>query len=164
MKTADKLAQLRESERRNEESIAAHVEATNRAKTADDLPIIVMTIKGRFLPDLAYGYKKWELRKTRPNIPVPFRVCLCQSGTYGSIVATFVCRGIYNLTNHSAAALARMACITEYEAERYRNAENGCVYGWKIESFKLLSDRGMYVSDFGLDRAPQSWCYAKQRP
>jgi hypothetical protein len=51
----------------------------------------------------------------------------------------------------------KMTGISTDEAERY--AGTGTLYLWKVEGLQLF-ETPMALGDFGIKRAPQSWCYA----
>ena len=122
---------------------------------------IVMSIRGRHICNMEAGKKRIELRKRKPAEAPPYRVLLCQSGSGGNIVAEFTCPKVVELTG-SDAEIAEAACVTEEEVRGYR--ADGTLYGWEIEDFhRLRGDDVPHIFDYGVNRAPQSWCYAKRR-
>lgn len=129
-----------------------------------DVRTIVMSIRPRHLRNMATGLKPYELRKTKPREAGEYRVMLCESGKSGVISATFICRSIVDMRWMNAMRIAQLACITAAEASEYRRKGREGLYGWQVEDFQSLKGQGLYISDFGLDRAPQSWCYARTEP
>ncbi len=123
-----------------------------------------MTVRGRHLRNLRMGVKRLELRKTRPRGDTPRRVWICESGSCGHIMAVFTCPRWEDVTEAPEGELAARAVITRAEVRGYREQGSGRLYGWVVEDFEWLkgTDRERHVVDFGLDRPPQSWCYAKE--
>lgn len=125
---------------------------------------ILMTIRARHIRNMRKGRKGWELRKTCPAIKPPFRVQLCESGSGGKVTAMFVCPEILDVTDLSAERIAKMACITRDEAEGYRANGRGRLYAWKVDRFydKRPGLWVNHITDYGVNRPPQSWCYVKE--
>ena len=124
---------------------------------------IVMTIKPRHIRNMRLGLKRYELRKNQPGQSAPFRVWICESGSGGRVVARFNCPAVTPLSGRDDATIAQTGCITMSEAQGYR--KKGQLFGWKVADFDYFrqTDR-LHITDFGLDRPPQSWCYAKEVP
>ena len=58
--------------------------------------------------------------------------------------------------------IAKEACLSKQELKDYiRVGESG--YGWHITAPKLF-DKPRELSEFGITRAPMSWCYVEQAP
>ena len=126
---------------------------------------IVMTVKARHIRNMRLGSKRYELRKTRPGKDGPHRVWLCESGTGGTIVASFACKHFPVMTGFDPVTVARLGAITAAEVQGYRQKGDGMLFGWEIEDFKYFKTSDMlHIVDFGLKRPPQSWCYAKEVP
>ena len=53
------------------------------------------------------------------------------------------------------------ACVTQEEAETYSTGKG--VYGWHISDL-VIYDKPKELSEYGLPRPPQSWCYVKNHP
>ena len=123
-----------------------------------------MSIRARHLRNMATGIKPYELRKTRPRDAGEYRVVLCVSGRSGAIDAEFTCRAFADMRYADATRIAQLGCITAAEATEYRLKGRAGLYGWKVEDFRRLDGEGLHITDFGLDRAPQSWCYARTEP
>lgn len=128
---------------------------------------IIMSIKARHIRNMALGLKKYELRHTRPKDYKAAnrftRIWLCESGTAGRIVATFRCRAYPSMEKAQDTTIAKLCAITAAEVQGYRNKGKGQLYGWLIEDFEVLkgTTRERHIVDFGINRPPQSWCYAK---
>lgn len=133
---------------------------------------IVMTVRARHIRNMRQGDKKYELRKTRPGgyrgsdytREKRFtRIWLCESGTAGRIVATFRCRAFACMDRAGDDLISRLCAITPEEVAGYRKQGKGRLWGWLIEDFEYFKGTGRerHITDFGLQRPPQSWCYAK---
>ena len=123
---------------------------------------IIMSIRGRHIRNMEAGRKRIEIRKSRPKGDPPFRVLLCQTGSGGNIVAAFTCAKVVELTCTDA-EIASLAAITEDEARGYHGERK--LYGWQVEDFRRLKgEDASHIWDWGVTRAPQSWCYARRTP
>ena len=49
--------------------------------------------------------------------------------------------------------------LSYFDLEKYSNG--GDIYGWRISDLKIY-DEPKKLSEFGLTRPPQSWCYVKE--
>lgn len=85
----------------------------------------------------------------------------------GKVIGEFVCKAIlpisitYSDTN-SRLALREFSytCLTDKEIMDYLgNGKTG--YGWHISDL-IIYDKPKDLSDFGMKRSPQSWCYAEE--
>ena len=123
---------------------------------------IVATIKPVHLGNIRSGKKQQEMRKTCPKV-VPFRVLCCQSGSGGKILAEFEVYSPVKVRPLSLPAIVGEACVTMQEAEEYAGGKE--VWFWDVKNMiDYCSTKGYRVrniSEFGLKRAPQSWCYVE---
>lgn len=126
-----------------------------------DLKTVVLTIKPKHLRRIVSGEKRVELRKSVPECGAPFRVVCCASGTGGDVVGEFICDRV---TRHTKATplLAEMACIKMDMLDRYMGVAQA-VYAWRVTGYidYAAQDRVKHVTDYGMRRAPRSWCYAR---
>ena len=85
----------------------------------------------------------------------------------GKVIGEFVCKAIlpisitYSDTN-SKLALREFpyTCLTDKEIMDYLgNGKTG--YGWHISDL-IIYDKPKDLSDFGMKRPPQSWCYVEK--
>lgn len=56
--------------------------------------------------------------------------------------------------------LEKELCLSWSEIEKYSNYGEKAIYAWHIKNLEIF-DTPKKLEDFGLKRAPQSWCYAK---
>ena len=148
---------------------------------------VMMSIKPEWCVRIATGEKTVEVRKTRPKIEPPFKCYIyeTQAGTdkllyidkhgqpvykgNGAVIGEFVCDHvipIYNNTLLSAdipdeLMLENLSpCLTDREIKEYLG-DRSRGYGWHISDL-VIYDTPRPLSDFGLKRPPQSWCYVKE--
>ena len=88
----------------------------------------------------------------------------------GKIVAEFICNNIYTVENRGSRfaigneiaitnKVAKASCIAFDDMKQYAGNRN-VLYAWHISDLKIY-DEPKELSDFGLKRPPQSWCYVK---
>lgn len=124
---------------------------------------IVMAIKPRHIRNMEKGIKKYELRKTKPAKRGNYTVWICESGSGGKIVARFDCHVWPEMTNTDDKVIASVCAITPAEVRGYKQDGRPRLYGWLVQSFKYFeTSEVLHITDFGLKRPPQSWCYAKE--
>lgn len=92
----------------------------------------------------------------------------------GNVVAEFVCNHIlftcgWRLTGDtgkcapttaSEKCLPFLSCLTLDELLEYAGKPTRILYGWYISDLKIY-DKPKKLSDFGMKRPPQSWCYVE---
>lgn len=124
---------------------------------------IIATIKPVHLGNIRSGRKLREMRKTCPK-DVPCRVLCCQSGSGGKILAEFTMDSPMQVYPRECPELVADACVSLQMAEDYAAGKR--VWLWDVNNMiDYCSTKGYRVrnvTEFGLKRAPQSWCYAKE--
>lgn len=123
---------------------------------------IVLSIRREHCTKVLSGEKPWELRKSFPQKPVK-RVFLYECGKDGrqAIVGVCILAGYAKADPKlNAAMMAEKACLTVEQMQKY--AGNKKVYAWVINNPRKLSSP-LLLSDFGLSRPPQSWCYGRAK-
>lgn len=147
---------------------------------------VLISIKPRWCKEIANRNKTIEVRKTRPNIELPFKcyVYCTESNTKnpwklleihssdgkihkgnGKVIGEFICDRIedywypfyYNETDCST-VLTKLGCLSIDEIWEYGKGKT--LYGWHISDLKIY-DEPKELSEFGLKRPPQSWCYVE---
>lgn len=99
---------------------------------------------------------KWDLRK-------------------GKVIGEFVCDRIdtidiidgpvmtyirvNQLNQHADICITAETCLNINQLQSYLNDQKG--YGWHISDLKIY-DEPIELSEFGLTRPPQSWCYVEE--
>lgn len=124
---------------------------------------VLISVKPKWCELIASGKKTIEVRKTRPKIGTPFKcyiyctkeksendviyagACGDRGKWNGKVIGEYVCDGIIPMSI------------------KYCNPEGLALkeFGWHISDL-VIYDEPRELSDFGLKRAPQSWCYVKE--
>ena len=90
-------------------------------------------------------------------------------GMHGKVIGSFVCDKIEKIEFQAQCSstlserwtfnrIAKQACLTAVDMSAYLNGDNG--YGWHITEPKLF-DKPRELGEFGIARAPMSWCYVE---
>ena len=123
---------------------------------------IIATIKPVHLGDIRSGRKLYEMRKTCPK-ETPFRVLCCESGSGGNILAEFLVSAPVKVRPLVWPELVRRACVSMVMAEEYADGKE--IWFWDVTNMidycTTKGCRVRNVSEFGLKRPPQSWCYVR---
>lgn len=138
---------------------------------------IIATIKPQHLQKIRAGVKTEEVRKTIPNCLFPVRVLCCESGSGGQIKCEFIL-DMYRTETVESIRRKYLSCMARWtilpkakislgELETYMGTDPARkVYFWHISRMvdycSTPGYRVRHISEFGLQRAPQSWCYAKE--
>lgn len=125
---------------------------------------IIATIKPQHLINIRTGKKSYEMRKTCPK-GVPFRVLCCESGSGGQIKAEFVVTSPVKVRPIIWPELVQAACVPMEMAEIYANGKD--IWFWNITKMvdycTVKGCRKRNISELGLSRPPQSWCYVEEQ-
>lgn len=141
---------------------------------------VLLSIRPKWCAMIASGIKTLEVRKTYPKLEMPFKVYIyCTGGLTAeehrenslykfryTVFGEFVCdkyigwrvnktTWLYDVFPNELAE----ACLTGKELEKYGGGEY--LYGWYISQLKIY-DTPRALSEFGLSRPPQSWCYVEE--
>lgn len=135
---------------------------------------IIATVKPVHLANIRSGVKLEEIRKTVPKKALPIRVLCCESGSGGQIKCEFVLdkyrvETVESIYRQYPPCMARWniigkARITLGELEAYMGTSpHKKIYFWNISRMvdycSTPGYRVRHILEFGLKRAPQSWCY-----
>ena len=124
---------------------------------------IIATIKPVHLNDIRSRKKKYEMRKSCPA-ELPVRVLCCQSGSGGKILAEFIVDAALQEDPGDCPGVVADTCVSMEMAEAYAAGKE--VWFWcvtnVIDYCSTKGHRVRHISEFGLKRAPQSWCYVKE--
>ena len=153
---------------------------------------VLLSIQPKWCELIASGKKTVEVRKTKPNLPTPFKCYIyCTKGfkpntpySYktwagcGQVMGEFVCDTIITDKTFGHDALFKAAaCMSDAEIAAY--CINPEMYGWHISDL-VIYDKPKELSEFHqchkcgymgscnntcwnpLKRPPQSWCYVEE--
>lgn len=105
------------------------------------------------------GEKTADIRKSMPHGECPFRVLLYETKFEkgcGAVVGECVCYSADQIQDYStvtAFSLLSVPELAEYAGSRK-------IYAWFLAEVVQYSEPRT-LSEFGLKRAPQSWCYVR---
>jgi predicted transcriptional regulator len=147
---------------------------------------VLISIKPKWCELIASGEKTIEVRKTKPKIRVPFKVYIycTKDNTFaektlrgfddngkaiyykankGKVIGEFVCNKMLDsFLNNNDAWFVEKGCLTQKEIDEYQG-DKAILYGWHISDL-VIYDTPKDLSEYGLTRPPQSWCYVKDHP
>lgn len=145
---------------------------------------VILSIHPKWCALIASGKKTVEVRKTRPKIELPFKVYIYETQKvteiprlggswyltrrgYGAVVGEFVCNRLIPIIGLSDGNFLpcgetdlKNACLSNEELIKYFGLM-GYGYAWNISDL-VIYDTPHPLSDFGLTRPPQSWCYVQE--
>lgn len=138
---------------------------------------IIATVRPQHLANIREGCKLEEVRKSIPKAQLPIRVLCCESGSGGQIKCEFIL-GQYRTETVESIHRQYPACMPRWniiekvkislgELETYMGTDpSRKIYFWHISRMvdycSTPGYRVRHISEFGLKRAPQSWCYVKE--
>lgn len=143
---------------------------------------VMLSIRPKWCEKIASGEKTIEVRKTRPNLPTPFKAYIYCSqgndahrlrGSWGKVIGEFTCDRIYKIDKDSTDFLFKIGGLSVYK----QAAEEKCGlcvamtddelhgylghcqgYGWHISDLKIY-DTPKKLSEFkGLCKVESDCC------
>ena len=110
------------------------------------------------------GEKKADIRKSiptgAPGCTCPFRVYLYETKAKkgaGAVVGECICFCADEIQDYSI--VTDFSCLTEWQLAKYARGRK--IYAWFLGEI-VKYDKPKPLSEFGLARAPQSWCYVER--
>lgn len=142
---------------------------------------ILMSIRPEWVAKILNREKTIEIRTTRPRCELPVDVYIyctkgaglqkfgnkyfAQKGQYpvrnGKVVAKFTLRNVHKFDAEQVKNTffkVRNSCLTNRELTDYAQGKD--LYGWNISDL-VIFDKPKELSEFGLERAPQSWQFVE---
>jgi len=122
---------------------------------------VLLSVRPRWCRKILKREKPVELRKSRPRLKGAFRVYLYETRQgRGAVVGECICLAVEIAAPRIySPEMVEGSCLSIEEIDTYANGRP--VYGWylaKITEYKHPRP----LSDFNLQRAPQSWCYIRE--
>ena len=137
---------------------------------------VMLSIRPKWVEKIASGEKIVEVRKTRPKLKTPIKCYIYQTGknllkaVFGSdfnksgfVIGEFVCDEISGYDSDDILYFTRLcdtSCASKVELLGYKK-DSDYLFGWHISDLKIY-DEPKELSEFGLKRPPQSWCYVEE--
>jgi len=153
---------------------------------------VILSVQPKWCELIASGEKTIEVRKTAPKLETPFKVYVYQTKIKfkvknwqenfqsivftpnggveegnGKVIGSFVCDRVrlcipFGLKGHLLSQeVYREMCLTKEQLDKYGGLKT--LYGWHITE-PTLFDKPRELGEFGVTRAPMSWCYVEQAP
>jgi predicted transcriptional regulator len=113
---------------------------------------VLISIRPKWVEKIASGEKTIEVRKTRPNLPTPFKAYIYCSqgndarrlrGSWGKVIGEFTCDRIVPITYDGGrlwcptnAAFSPATCLSQAEIIAYIGDKGRC-YGWHISDLRI---------------------------
>ena len=132
--------------------------------------LVVLSIHKQYLDKILSGEKTIEVRRNWPQANMtPFTVLLYETAAgkgAQKIRARATCTGCSLLRDtdiyggqhkNIVTEFSMQSCLTMDALKAYMG-HRLALYGWKLEKVRPLEAT---LSDFGVKRAPQSWCYTQ---
>ena len=151
-----------------------------------DNKAVLISVNPKWCELIASGEKTIEVRKTKPKLKPPFKCyiyCTKDKNNHfwtgkrysyaddrshnafdkdgnGKVIGEFTCDTfVIDITYGRDPLYCGAACMNAIDVAAY--ALNYPKYGWHISDLKIY-DEPKELSDFGLTRPPQSWCYVEE--
>ena len=131
---------------------------------------VLLAIHPRFSNLILDGVKTIEVRRSRPNLELPFKVYMYETlrgGGCGMIVGEWICEMINHLVccdkgPHDYDHKKDVDIETRLSKDEFLAYTHGdLVYGWRASVAKRY-DEPLPLSVFDLRRPPQSWGYVEE--
>lgn len=123
---------------------------------------ILLSIQRIHCRRILSGDKVIEIRKTCPNGDIPFRIFIYETKSdhgAGAVVGECTCYYITAPQFMPSSPIIVGSCLLYEQILNY--AKGKPFYGWYVADV-IKYDAPRPLSSFGIERAPQSWCYLKQ--
>lgn len=115
---------------------------------------VMISINKPHTDNIRAGLKLWEIRKSKPNIPVPFSAFIYETkrnGGCGKVIGEFICDRIkmdiigYKNGEPAYWDLLEGSCLTKEQLYEYGGWKT--LYGWHISDLKIY-DQPKELSEF----------------
>lgn len=123
----------------------------------EEMPVVILSLHQKWWQKMAAGEKVLELRKSKPQCKVPFRVMVYITGGVG-IAGEFICPEVLEIKNFEEAE--KKSRVPAHDIHNYAAGSRCKVYGWEVAAVKEYP-RTVALAELGISRAPQSWQYMR---
>jgi len=123
---------------------------------------VILSIRPHWCREIIALRKYVEVRKSHPNTNGEFRVYLYETKQgRGAVVGECVCWFMEKVAQRDySVSMVAGSCLTSGQISEY--AKGKPIYGWYVAQV-IEYEAPKPLSEFGLQRAPQSWCYIRGR-
>ena len=136
---------------------------------------VMLSVRPKWVGKIANGEKTIEVRKTKPNLPTPFKAYIYCSqgndarrlrGSWGKVIGEFTCDRIFPINVFDNGSIQNWlfehmerSCLTYEELADYiGNGKTG--HGWHISDL-LIYDQPRELSEFQRATDPCDSCHAE---
>jgi len=122
---------------------------------------ILLSIRPSWCKKILSKEKPIELRRSRPHGDIQYHIYLYETKQgRGAVVGECICSSIEQaIEQFDRIAMVEGSCLTLDQINAYSKRKP--VYGWYLSKVVEYT-KPKPLSDFGIKRAPQSWCYIKE--
>ena len=121
---------------------------------------IMMSIHPEWIERIFRREKEWEIRKSMPKNPEPYRVFIYETENGRGVVGEFTCDYVECIFHDDISKeWLKDSCVTLPEALNYSGGKP--LYKWRIRSV-IEYAVAKSLSQYGICTPPQSWCYVKR--
>lgn len=146
---------------------------------------ILLPIQPKWCELIAADKKKYELRKNAPKCDFPITIYIYQSKhkwTYsiydaiadlqGKVIGKFTLNETVYISGFDINWMGRgmsavpgvyalvHSCVPQEDVRKYQGS-SVYLFAWKIDDL-VIFDKPLNLSDFGLSRAPQNYCFVEE--
>lgn len=119
---------------------------------------ILISLMPKWCKKILRGEKIIELRKSKPQCECPVRLFLYETKKgRGAVVGECLCYCIAEIDHPEI--VTDGSCLTTQQIKDYAKGKKA--YAWYVGKV-ITYERPVPISDFGITRAPQSWCYIRR--
>lgn len=140
---------------------------------------VLLSIRPKWCEVIIDGLKTMEIRKSKPKLQTPFKCLIyCTKPKFeaedffitptlkgimggGKVIGEFICDKVTNMEEIGGEEFFTTSYMTLEDWKNYTNYTNHVIYSWHISEL-VIYDTPKELSDFGLSRPPQSWCYVEE--
>ena len=144
---------------------------------------VLISLRPKWCSEIIFGKKRVEVRKNKPKLNVPFSCLIyctkdyslgefyvskdkfaspCQGWVIGELVCDNIITTSWFITPDHPMwedGFNEEMCLTDRELFEY--SKGGTFYEWHISDL-VIYDKPKSLSEFGIKKPPQSWCYVYQ--
>jgi len=119
---------------------------------------VMISIHPKYVENMKSGKKRTEVRKSYiAALPTHgyIHFYIYETRPVCKVIGDFLCDDVYSMVFNDDST-----CLTDEEFNEYKGNKKH-VYGYEIYKLKFY-DKPKELAEFGLKRAPQSWCYIRK--
>lgn len=123
------------------------------------MPTVLLSLHEKWWNKMMSGEKVLELRKSRPKEETPLRVLVYITGGV-EVMGEFICPEVLEIKNFTEAE--KQSKVSARDIHHYAAGSRCKIYGWRVAAVQQY-EKAIALSELGIQRAPQSWRYIKNK-